>query len=625
MTTPSHFGLTAIAASLALAAPLATAQTAATAPAQLETITVIGARSPQPLADTLGDITVIDRETIERAGQSTLAELLSRTHSIEYIDTGGPQNVASLFVRGANANQTLILVDGLRFNSATAGTSAFNSIPLEHIERIEVLRGASSSLYGADAVGGVINIITRGAADQPFVPHFSVGFGSRGTSRVSAGVAGSSHGWRYAVNANYGQSKGYNITTPDNAYAYNPDRDSYYQRNVSASLGYAWRTGHEVSAEVFHTRVNGGYDNGEPYFNDRVLQRVEGFAISSRDRLADNWYSTLRLGSTRDDNRNVTAPSFGTDEDSSLTRFRTRQNQYLWQNEFQLASTQRLTVALERLEQRVTGDLQDWSAGFPVDVDYPTTKRNTNSATAVYTGDFDRHHLQASLRHDDDSQYDGQTTGGAAYGFDLTPNLRATVAANTAFHAPTFNDLYYPGGGNPDLEPEKSRNVEAGLRWHNASSELGATVYRNRVTNLILGWPPINVGKAVLRGVTLTGAHRWQDTTLRASVDFADPHNAETGEQLPYRAKRTLRLAADQRFGPALLGAEWYLTSERYSSARERLGGYGRLDLTAGYDINRDTQVQLRVNNVFDKDYTLNPGYATQGTSVFVNLAWRPR
>ncbi|MBU4612403.1 TonB-dependent receptor [Achromobacter sp. GG226] len=608
--------LPAAAGSLLLAAQAGLPAHAAQ-PTQLAPIAVIGSRAPQPLDDVLGDVTVVDRAAIDRAGSSSLAELLSRQHGIEYVDNGGPQTATSLFMRGANNAQTLILVDGMRINNATAGGGALNAIALNDIERVEILRGAASSLYGADAVGGVINVITRQGADKPLSLRADIGAGSHGTVRTSTSLAGSNAGWRYALNAGYGQSRGYNATTPENAFSYNPDRDSWYQRNVSGSLAYAWATGHEVSIRMFHDRVNGGYDASTAEYNDRAVQTVEGFALASRDRITAQWLSTLRLGVTEDENVSIT---LGDD-----SRFRTRQRQYGWQNDYQLTDTQRVTLAFDRLEQRVTGDLQDWSTGVGMPADYAVTARNTNAVTGVYTGDFGRHHVQASLRHDDDSQYGGQTTGGAAYGLDLLPGLRATLAANTAFRAPTFNELYYPGGGNPDLAPEKSRNVEAGLRWQRGSTELGATVYRNRVTNLITGWPSENVGRAILRGVTLTGAHQWGNTALRASLDLQDPHDAATGDVLLRRAKRVFRLNADHRIGLARVGAEWYLSGERYDVGRQRLGGYGLLALTASYDVTPETQVQLRWNNVFDKQYTLAQGYATQGSSVFVNVAYRPR
>ena len=622
------FRRTPAAASVLLAVPFAVLAQAPS-PSTLAPVTVIASRTPQAIDQVLGDVSVIDREAIERAGHSSLAQLLSGSHGVESVNYGGPQTPASVFLRGSNTNQTLVLVDGQRINSATSGGGALNAIALNDIERVEILRGAAGSLYGADAVGGVVNIVTRQGADRPLAITGSLGYGSRGTSRASVGLAGSTAGWRYALNAGHGQSRGFNSTVPG-SYSYNPDRDSYYQRNVSGSLGYTWRPGQEVSLQAYRSTINGGYDaGGPPYFNDRSIQRVEGYSLTSRNRINDVWHSTLRAGFTRDKGRNENAPASVVpwNTEDGISTFTTRQNQYGWQNDFTLSEHQRLTVAVERLEQRVAGDLS--SSGdpeLPPFVNYGVTERNTNSVTGVYTGDFGRHHLQASLRHDKDSQYGGETTGALAYGFDITNRIRATVAGSTAFRAPNFNELYYPGGGNADLRPEEARNLEAGLRYLNGNTELGATIYRNRITNLISGWPAENIGKAVLEGATLTAAHRWRQTGLRASLDLQNPHDELTGEQLPLRARRILRLAADHRIGRAQLGAEWYLSGERYGSvARERMGGYGVLDLTASYDVTDETQVQLRVNNVLDKDYTVVPGYATAGASVFLSVAYRPR
>lgn len=592
-------------------------------PETLETISVIGSRAPQTAEQVLGDVTVIHREEIERAGHSSLVHLLSASPGVESLNYGGPQTPSSIFLRGSNSNQTLVLLDGQRINSATSGGSALNAIALADIERIEILRGAAGSLYGADAVGGVVNIITRQDADRPLAVSGSIGYGTRGTSRANASLAGRNAGWRYALNLGYGQSRGYNSTEPG-SFSYNPDRDSYYQRSASGTLGYSWRQGHEVALQAFHSTVNGGYDSA-PDFNDRAIQRVEGYSLTSRDQITDFWHSTLRVGFTRDHGRNENAPAalnpFNTED--GISTFVTRQNQYGWQNDFQLSPNQRLMFAVERLEQRVSGDLSDWmTASF---VNYEVTRRDTNSVTGVYAGDFGRHHLQASLRRDHDSQYGGETTGGAAYGFDILPGLRATLSGSTAFRAPTFNELYYPNGGYAGLRPEKSRNLEAGLRYLSGDTELGVTLYRNRISNLITGWPVENIGKAVLEGATFTAAQRFGNTGLRASLDIQNPHDDATGDLLPLRAKRIFRLSGDHRIGQLSLGADWYVSSERYGSAREHLGGYGLVDLSAAYDLNAQTRIQVRWNNVFDKNYTVVPGYRTEGSSIFVSLNYRPR
>ncbi|WP_338880880.1 TonB-dependent receptor [Achromobacter veterisilvae] len=629
---------------LACAAPLlASAQQAAPSAsvAQLDTIVVTASRTPQELKNVLSDTSVIDRETLSRAGQSSLAEVLSRSHGIEYVNNGGPQTATSLFMRGANSNQTLVLIDGQRINNASSGIPALNAIPADSIERIEIVRGAASSLYGADAIGGVINVITRQASDKPLSAYSNIGFGTYGTSSYNAGISGASNGWTYSLSGGYQQSHGFDATTTRNPFSHNPDKDSYYQNNVAGSLGYEWKPEQKLSVQVYQTRVNGGYDNGEPYFNDRSVQKLENYSITSENRLADFWKSTLRVGYMVDDNESRNAPadlSPGNSPDGRTT-FRTRQNQYSWQNDFRLAENQKFTLAYEHLDQRVKGDIADFTDFMNVTYgDYSQTRRHVNSFTGVYLGDFGRHHVQASLRNDNVSEVGHRTTGGLAYGFDLTGNLRATVAANTGFRAPSFNDLYYPdiGGyvGNPRLKPEESRNGEIGLKYQDDTSELGVVYYHTRVKNLIqtqaldpsnpfAGSTLGNVGRATLQGFTVSGAHSFGNTRIRASLDLSNPKNDDTNEQLLRRARTVLRTSIDHRFDQLLVGAEWYVSDERYDVGQTYMAGYGLFNLTASYDITRNFQVQVRWNNVFDKHYTLAEGYATPGSNAFVNLSWR--
>lgn len=607
---------------------------------QLDTVVVTATRTAQPLKDVLGDVSVVDRETLESAGQSSLAEVLSRTHGIEYANNGGPQTVTSLFMRGANSNQTLVLVDGQRINNATNGLAALNAIPVDSIDHVEIVRGAASSLYGADALGGVINIITRRDADRPLSAYASVGGGTYGTSSYSAGLSGAAQGWTYSLSSGYRQSHGFDATNDKN-FLHNPDRDTYYENNVAGSLGYEWKRGQTLTAQFYETHLNGGYDNGTPYFNDRSIQDLQGYSLTSTNRLTDIWTSTLRVGSTVDRNRSENAPgdlnAFNPPDGKST--FRTRQNQYLWQNDLQLAPGQKVTLAYEHVDQRVEGDIGNFN-DFPVTFgDYTETRRHVNSFTGVYLGDFGAHHVQASVRNDDNSQFGNHTTGGLTYGYDITRRIRATVGASTGFRAPDFNELYWPndGGfvGNPDLKPETSRNIEAGLRYLDDDSELGVTYYRNKVKNLIVNhavdpdnpfsvFQPYNVSHALLEGVSFTGMRKFGDTRVRASLDLSDPRNTDEDTRLPQRARKVLRLSGDHRFGDLLLGAEMYASGDRIDALTgDRLGGYTLFNLLAAYDVTRNVQVQVRWNNVLDKEYTLVKGYNTPGSNAFVNLTWR--
>ncbi|MBV6306432.1 TonB-dependent receptor [Candidimonas humi] len=591
---------------------------------QLDQIVVTASRSGQLEKNVLGNVTVIDRQTLQQAGQDSLADILGRQHGIQFASNGGPQTTTSVFMRGANADQTLVLLDGVPINGATSGLGALNAIPPASIDHVEILRGSASSLYGADAIGGVINIITKPDTDQPFSAYANAGVGTYATSKYSAGMSGSADGWTYSLGSSYAQSGGYNATNDKNAYAYNPDADSYYSRNLNGSLAYEWRPGQKIGLQIYNSRINGGidYDRYNPY-NDRSVQTLDLYSLSSENQITSRWKSTLRYTYTQDKNRTIAA--------DSDTTFSTRQDQYSWQNELQLAPQQKLVLAYEHLDQSVSGDIPSYNADFtpgPI-INYDQTRRHNNAFTGVYTGQFGRNHLQASLRNDHDSQFGNAPTWGLSYGYDLTPGLRAYAAANTGFKTPTFNDLYYPGYSNPNLKPEKSRNFEAGLRYTGETTRLSAVVYQNKVRDLIaydtLTFLPTNLDHATLRGATLSAEQRLGNTTLRASADFLDPRDDDTGNQLNRRARQIYRASAEQRLGAWKLGGEYMYVGKRYDDVANTivLGGYGLVNLTAAYDFNRHFGVQVRWNNVLDKTYTQAYGYNTPGSNVFVNLSWR--
>jgi len=607
---------------------------AQTSIAELDNIVVTPGRSAQPSGKVLGDVTVIDKKVLEQAGQDSLAEVLAKHHGIEFYNGGGPQTITGIYMRGANSTQTLVLIDGVPVNSATSGMGALNAVPTSSIDRIEVVRGSASSLYGSNAIGGVINIITTPNTDKPFSAHASAGAGTYGTSKYSAGIAGNKDGWSYSLGSSYEQSHGINATNASIANGlYNADKDSYYLRNLRGTLAYEWKAGQTLKFMAYNTRVNGGIDlnKGTP-FNDRGIQTLETYSLASENQLTSYWKSIIRYTYTNDENRTIDA--------ADNTLFRTQQHQYTWQNEFDLDEAQKLVIAYDHLHQRASGDINtfnpDWTPG-PV-VDFSKTRRYNNAFTAVYTGDFDRHHVQASVRNDHESQFGNATTGGLSYGYDLTPALRAHVAVNTGFRAPTFNDLYYPpytpGGplpSNPNLQPEKSRNVEAGLSYSTSETTIGAIAYQNKVRNLITldnEYVPQNLGSATLRGFSLTAEHNFGATTLRASADFQNPHDDETGDQLLRRAKQIYRISAQHRIKAWTLGSEYIFTGKRYDLRqdeffnyhRTQLGGYGLWNLSANYEVSKNVAVQVNWNNVLSKDYTTAYGYNTPGSNVFVNL-----
>jgi vitamin B12 transporter len=603
-----------VAASALAALCMAPVQAQSQTTPKLETVVVTAARATQLLSDLLADVTAIGPEEIERAGQASLVEVLQRMPGVEIGSTGGPGTVSSVFLRGANANHTLILVDGLRVDASSNGAAALEAIPLAQIDHIEILRGPASSLYGADAIGGVIQIFTKRAEDRQGTSRLSasIGAGSYRTVTGDAGISGNNQTLRYAFNAAYADSGGFNALRNPQAFGFNPDRDGYRSSSASGALALRYRERDELALQFFANRLNAQFD-ASPNFDDRTKTVLESYAVSTRNHLATNWESLLRIGRSVDDSRSESSTFAGTT--------RSTQNQYTWQNDFTLAAD-RLQLAAERREERISGDTA-----------YAVTGRDTNSVVGVYQLRRDAHALQGNLRYDDSSQFGGKTTGALAYGYRLAPQWRVTASAGTAFHAPTFNDLYFPGFSNPNLRPETARNVEAGLHFAAVNSGADLVAYRNRVHDLIVfqcdanfNCAPVNVNNARLTGATLSARKSWGDTQAQASVDIQQPEDEATGNLLPRRARRHAAASVTHTFGQWVVGAECTVSSARFDDPANKrpMGGYGLLNLTATYALAPAWQLLLRANNVFDKQYEVARDYATPGANVFVAVQYRP-
>jgi vitamin B12 transporter len=577
-------------------------------------IVVTASRTDQSLLDLLADVTWIGREEIARSGVDSLAQLLQRQPGTEIVTTGGPASTSGVFLRGANTDQTLVLVDGMRVGSSTTGTAALEAIPLSQIDHIEILRGPASSLYGADAIGGVIQVFTRrGAAG--FSANGSAGYGTYNTTDVTAGVGGSTETLRLSAQLDARRSNGFNaIASPQNPL-YEPLDDGYREASVSASGNWTYGPGQQLVAQFLRSRLNAQFDNGDSYDN-RTITTLESWQVTSNNRLAPYWISRLTAGNGSDDSVSETA--FGN------APFLTNQHQYAWQNDFTLPQGL-LTLAVERLEERVSTN-----PAFPVDA------RNTNSALAIYQLRAGDQALQANLRVDDSNQYGTHTTGALEYGYRLASQWRVTASYGTAFKPPTFNDLYYPGFSNPNLVPETSRNVEGGIYGNGTSGDtqwaLHALGWDNRVSNLIVFecnadfvCAPQNVEDATLKGIEFGATLTWRATLIRGSLDLQSPRDDTTGLQLPRRALRHGALAINQQVGPVSLGAELVASSLRYDDAANtiKMGGYAILNLTAEWPLGDGLTLFARGDNVFNKNYQLAAGYSTGGQQLFVGLRWQ--
>ncbi|MDP2878136.1 MAG: TonB-dependent receptor [Sulfuricella sp.] len=578
-------------------------------------IVVTASRIPQPIQNLVADMSVISAEGIRAAGQSTLAELLQTQPGVEISSNGGPGTTASVYLRGANAGHTLVLVDGMRLGSATTGATAVENIPLDQIECIEILRGPASHLYGSDAIGGVIQIFTKSGRGAPRA-NFSAGVGSFNTQTLSAGYGGEIGDNRFSFQVGHRESDGISSYAPGNpGYKnQNQDKDGYRNTNLSVKLARTLATGHEIGVDGFASQGRShydGYTSTTDFYRDQTLS---AFDVYSKNRINDRWQSLERIGTGSEHSNEYSAVK---------DVFNTDQNQFMWQNDLD-AGPGTAILGVERVEQKVNGT----SA-------YTVSSRTIQSYFAGYQARMGNHSIQLNLRDDDNSQFGSHGTGYLGYGYQMSPQWRVGASAGTAFKAPTFNELYWPGSGNPGLRPEQSRNKEVSLHYDQDVHHFSAVYFDNQVANLIAWapvspgswiWAPANVNQASLRGATLSGASMIGRFHLDANLTLQNPEDSATGKVLVNRSKEHGALKISRSVGDWNVGGELIFSGERYADAgnTRKMGGYGLFNLTASRALDKDWSLQARVNNLFDKSYELAQGYGTPGVNIFVGVRYQP-
>ncbi|MES2830520.1 MAG: TonB-dependent receptor [Pseudomonadota bacterium] len=588
----------------------------------LPMVVTTATRSPQAARDVLSDNVVITSEEIARSGFTSLPDLLQKKRGIEISRTGGPGTAASVFLRGGSNNQTVVLVDGVRSGSSTSGGATWSVIPVSQIERVEIIYGPLSTLYGADAVSGVVQIFTKKGSGAPRLSA-SAGAGSYATRALAAGISGATAGEtavHYAFNVARERADGFNATKLGN-FSFNDDRDGYVKESASGQFGLQLAPGHDLGLNFLQSRLESQFDNGAAPFDANGVGKLGTLALTSTNRILPNWTSQLRLYRSTDksDSRTSADPVTG------LSVFDTTQQGLSWQNDLAIGTDMLQLIAERRIEK----------------IDSTTTalvgRRSTNSAAGSYLLKRGPHLANFSARTDNNSQFGSHATGSAGYGYRIAETLRASASYGTSFRAPTFNELYFPGFGIADNQPEKGKNAELGLYYDDSLTQLNATLYRNDISNLIVNTRPCpvqvaaypfgcayNVNKALLTGLTLGAATKLGNFTMRGSLDFQNPEDRTTDKLLVRRAKRHGTLALDYALGPMTAGVETQFSGKRFENAANTvvLAGYGLVNLYGSYALDRDWSVFGRWNNVLDRDYELARNYATPQSDLFVGLQY---
>jgi len=599
--------------------PLPAAEPIPDEPADLPEMVVTATRSEIDKKQLATATTVYTRRDIERLQSKTLPELLKGTVGLDLTQQGGDGKITSVFLRGTDSSHILVLVDGIKVGSATIGATAFEFIPIDQIERVEIIRGPQSSLYGSEAIGGVIQIFTRkgSRSEKPSVT-LDAGGGTYDTIRTAGTVSGQWQNSWYTVGASHYNTQGFDSREPVPGFfgVDQPDKDGYYNTAVNARLGHRFDNEAEIEGSFIRAQGKTEYDGT---FQDKTKFINQVASLSGSMDLLDNWRSTLRLGQSLDDNDNF-APG-----GAFSTRFDTTRWNATWLNRIDLSDDHQWVLGSDyRLDEI------DSSENFS-----KTSRYDVGIFGEMHSRLFDDHFINASLRWDENEAFGDYVTGNVGWRYRWKYGLSPFASFGNAFKAPTFNDLYWPNdgfsAGNPDLEPEQSTSFEVGLAGDHGRLQWEFRAYHTNIDNLIswmlvdpvrFQYRPENVRKAQIDGLEAEISAQFFGWNGKLGMNLLNPEDRETDLRLVRRYQKSLSFDLSRSFGPVDVGAFILAQGDRYDDPQNtvRVAGYATVDLRAAYHFDKHWMLSAKLNNLLDKQYQLVDTYNTADRNFFVSV-----
>jgi len=577
-------------------------------------LSITANRRTEAVNKTLASVSVINRKDIERLQAQDVIDVLRLQTGIDISRNGGAGSQSSVLLRGAESDQMLVLLDGVRVSSATIGSFDWSSLSVDQIERIEIVRGSRTALYGSDAIGGVIEIFTR----KNLGSYASLTVGELATRRGSAGFSKSNGKSQISLNISAEKSDGFSASNEKaGAFVFDPDKDGHDKRSISAALSHQISDATNVGLNVFYSNNKVDFDQGD---SDTDLQTIRTFM---KMKVSDKWSQKFSLSSINNDL--VSSSSFG------VSKFDTTRNVLNWQNDLIFSKNTGLVLGLDYREDK--GKTKD----FDDKITNKAVYANLNNKRGALSFDV-------SGRYDDHSQAGGKFTGQVATAYDFSDTTLAYASYGTAFRAPSVNDLYYPGffgsfAGNPNLKPETSKTVQLGLKSNhslNASSHrFEASIFRSKIEDMATFGGEnnqlINTDKVTNKGIELSykGKADTLDWGLGATIQRAeDTSNSERLVRRPNnKFTANLGLAVSSR---TRLGLDALVSSSRqdndfseFPSKRTILGSYALLNLSAKHQLSKHLDLGLRIENLTDEDYQLAHGFNTPGRAAYLTLSFK--
>ncbi|MGB4116591.1 MAG: TonB-dependent receptor [Polaromonas sp.] len=606
---------------------------AQTTAGQLKEVFVTATRTAQPVGDVVADVTIIDRDVIERSGAAGLADVLARVPGIEISRNGGVGNATNIFTRGGESRHTVVLIDGVRVDSQnTSGGANWQAIPLAQIDRIEIVRGPTSAVYGSDAAAGVIQIFTK-KGQNGFSPAITLGYGSYNTQKVEVSASGATGSVDYLVGIAQTSSDGFNVRP---IAGQNLDSDGYKSLNVNFKLGFQVDPIHRFETSMLNNENDAQYDSGLTR-DFRRINTLQTVGVHWLAKWTDNYSTRLSVSESVDRGEDAL--------NGSTLRppiDQTRTYGVAWQNNLQIGAHSLSATFETKNEQFVLMG----TTGLPTGVTSLTRDKSQDSFALGYGWIAGAHALQLNSRSDRDSEFGGKLTGSAAYAYAITPAVKISASAGTSFRVPTLYQRFTVFAPPAALQPESGSNVELGLRYAQGGSNYGVVTYRNKMTNLLTfvtgngscpnGKVPVllanrgcyaNTAKAEYTGFTFTASETIGNYRLHGSMDLQNPRDTTLNKQLPRRAMEHATLGIDARLGAWTLAGDVFFSAKRFDNAANttELPGYSLINLSASTDVGKDWKALVRVDNLSDKVYQTASTYASPRRTLYVGLTWAPQ
>ena len=621
---------------------------------EINPLVVTGSRTQQRLVDVMPSVSVITQQDLERTRPVDVLQALQGEPGLEVLRNS---NVPSIFLRGSSSSQFLLLVDGVKVGDDGTGVSGIENIPIGQIDHIEIVRGNASAVYGSKAMGGVIQVFTKGGQGLTG-PSGSISYGSQNTLNASVGYGIAHEGTKISLNLNHQQSDGYQQINLNQYPGTNPSKNAYVTDSISGQVSQVIIKGQEIGAKIFYTSNKYKYTNPvadnpswgsfpDPglYSVQNVTQTLQGY---TKNQITDNWLSNLMISSTKissttsyggdpqyivdsyNANASVPISSFSNPYMASSTN----QMDYLWTNDFDLGYVGSLLAGAE---------LNTLNSNYSAVGDASIGSRQITSFFTGYTGKFEQLGVQANLRNDEmsvktnllgSSNSVNATTGLFGLSYQLDPQWKVAGVVSSSFNAPTVFQLFSSQYGNPNLRPEQLQSYEGSIQYAYEDSLVRLAGYQNKYTDLITNssafpWPYINVNKATITGAELSANTRFMGNLIKLAFTAQNPINDETQKQLMSRSKEFGSLELSRQIDKFNIGGQLLASGSRPSMAADystiTLPGYAIFNLFGSYKIEKNWSAQIRIENLFNANYQTWYGYNNPRFGAYLTLSYSPK